>query len=66
MTPVEYRPTDGDILIADFEGQDYGNWQVVGEALGSGPSQANTHRNRLASLHNTAVGVSSVPSKTVG
>lgn len=26
-----------DILIADFEGTDYGNWRVTGEAFGSGP-----------------------------
>ena len=28
-----------DILITDFEGSDYGDWQVVGEVLGSGPTQ---------------------------
>ena len=28
-----------DILIADFEGSDYGNWQVSGEAFGDGPAQ---------------------------
>ena len=28
-----------DILIADFEGSDYGNWQVEGEAFGTGPTQ---------------------------
>ena len=27
-----------DILIADFEGADYGNWKVTGEAFGSGPA----------------------------
>ena len=28
-----------DILIADFEGKDYGNWKVVGEAFGPGPAR---------------------------
>jgi fructan beta-fructosidase len=27
-----------DILIADFEGADYGNWKVTGEAFGPGPA----------------------------
>ncbi|ARN56628.1 glycoside hydrolase family 32 protein [Sedimentisphaera salicampi] len=28
-----------DILIEDFESEDYGEWQVEGEAFGSGPAQ---------------------------
>ena len=28
-----------DIVIADFEGPDYGDWKVTGEALGPGPAQ---------------------------
>lgn len=28
-----------DILIADFEGSNYGDWEVTGTALGSGPAQ---------------------------
>jgi len=28
-----------DILIADFEGADYGNWTVEGEAFGTGPAR---------------------------
>lgn len=28
-----------DILIADFEGQDYGDWKVTGEAFGPGPAR---------------------------
>ena len=47
VTPAEYKPADNDILIADFEGEDYGNWQVVGEAMGDGPSTADTHKNRI-------------------
>jgi arylsulfatase A-like enzyme len=31
VTAAEYKPADNDILIADFEGDDYGDWQVVGE-----------------------------------
>ncbi len=29
----------GDILIADFEGEDYGDWTVEGEAFGKGPAR---------------------------
>ena len=29
----------GDVLIADFEGKDYGDWNVEGEALGPGPAR---------------------------
>jgi fructan beta-fructosidase len=28
-----------DILIADFEGQNYGDWKITGEAFGPGPAQ---------------------------
>lgn len=28
-----------DIIIADFEGSDYGNWKVTGQAFGPGPAQ---------------------------
>ncbi|MBL9137914.1 MAG: DUF4980 domain-containing protein [Verrucomicrobiales bacterium] len=28
-----------DLVIADFEGSDYGTWTVVGEAFGSGPAR---------------------------
>src|SRR6516165_1487472 len=28
-----------DILIADFEGKDYGDWKTTGEAFGPGPAQ---------------------------
>jgi hypothetical protein len=27
-----------DIMIEDFEGSDYGRWQVTGEAFGTGPA----------------------------
>ena len=29
---------DPDILIADFEGKDYGQWVATGEAFGPGPA----------------------------
>jgi fructan beta-fructosidase len=32
-------PPQKDILIADFEGEDYGNWKVTGEAFGPGPAR---------------------------
>ncbi len=28
-----------DILVADFEGDDYGDWKTTGEAFGTGPAQ---------------------------
>src|SRR5260221_221430 len=28
-----------DILIADFEGEDYGDWKTTGTAFGKGPAQ---------------------------
>lgn len=30
---------DGDILVADFEGDTYGDWEVTGEAFGTGPAR---------------------------
>ncbi len=47
VTPAEYKPAENDILVADFEDKDYGKWEVVGEAMGDGPSQADTHKNRI-------------------
>ncbi|MDP6359715.1 MAG: sulfatase-like hydrolase/transferase, partial [Planctomycetota bacterium] len=46
FTPAEYKPAENDILIADFEGKGYGKWQIIGEAFGKHPSQAETLRNR--------------------
>ena len=31
--------TQEDVLIADFEGRDYGDWKVTGEAFGPGPAR---------------------------
>ncbi|MDP6059544.1 MAG: hypothetical protein QGH33_11660, partial [Pirellulaceae bacterium] len=28
-----------DVLVADFEGETYGDWKVEGEAFGPGPAQ---------------------------
>ena len=40
---AEHKPlADRDILIADFEGADYGDWTVQGEAFGPRPAVANT------------------------
>lgn len=47
LTPAPYTPAKGDILIADFEGKDYGNWQIVGEAMGKEPARAGFPRNRV-------------------
>lgn len=48
--PVSARPIEDslssegptvlpDIVIADFEGEDYGDWEVSGQAFGSGPAR---------------------------
>jgi arylsulfatase A-like enzyme len=37
----------GDILLADFEGTDYGDWKSTGSAFGAGPSGP---ENRVANL----------------
>ncbi len=34
-----FCPAQGDILIADFEGADYGDWKATGEAFGPGPAR---------------------------
>jgi fructan beta-fructosidase len=42
LFPVEPPPKDSprpDILYADFEGADYGDWKVTGTAFGTGPAR---------------------------
>jgi len=34
-----------DILIADFEGPDYGAWKTTGEAFGTGPARGTLPKN---------------------
>ncbi len=36
--PVKKKP-GGDLLIADFEGTDYGDWKTTGDAFGPGPAR---------------------------
>ena len=33
------QAADPDIVLADFEGKDYGDWKTAGEAFGPGPAQ---------------------------
>jgi fructan beta-fructosidase len=33
------QPADDDLLVADFEGKDYGDWKVTGTAFGPGPAR---------------------------
>lgn len=40
-----------DVLIADFEGQTYGDWQVEGEAFGPGPARGTLPRQMRVSGH---------------
>ena len=45
---VESHHGEGDLLIADFEGDTYGEWKAAGEAFGSRPVIANvTMRNKV-------------------
>ena len=38
-----------DLVVADFEGDTYGEWQVTGDAFGEGPARANVRpRNHVA------------------
>ena len=36
---VASRGAGADVLLADFEGKDYGAWKTEGTAFGSGPAQ---------------------------
>lgn len=36
---LSVQAADDDVLLADFEGPDYGAWQVEGQAFGPGPAQ---------------------------
>ena len=49
ITPAPYTPTADDILVADFEGDSYGDWKTVGEAFGDRPAIAGVSpRNKVA------------------
>ena len=39
-TIISCKPPGGDIVISDFESDTYGNWNVEGNAFGSGPSRS--------------------------
>ncbi len=39
LTTLRAEENRKDILIADFEGKDYGDWKVTGEAFGPGPAK---------------------------
>ena len=66
MNPLEYlstcvlvlslagssqEPSRPDVLIADFEGEDYGTWEVAGEAFGSGPARGTLPNQMRVSGH---------------
>ncbi len=38
------RAAEADVVLADFEGKDYGAWKTTGEAFGSGPAQGTLPR----------------------
>jgi fructan beta-fructosidase len=39
VRPIAPAQTDADILLADFEGPDYGAWKTTGTAFGPGPAR---------------------------
>jgi len=45
-TPAAPRPP---IVLADFEGENYGDWQVEGEAFGTGPARGTLDRQQPVS-----------------
>ncbi len=48
VTPAAYTPAADDILIADFEGDTYGDWRIEGEAFGDRPAVAGVSpRNKV-------------------
>jgi hypothetical protein len=48
VVPADVVLAPDDILIADFEGDSYGDWKVTGIAFGDKPARANvTPRNRV-------------------
>ena len=51
--PAVIQAAEPDIVIADFEGSDWGDWTATGEAFGSGPTQGREefwpyHGDRIA------------------
>ena len=49
--PADYQPAPGDILIADFEGDTYGEWKAAGEAFGERPAIANVRPGNRVTGH---------------
>ncbi|MCX7044754.1 MAG: glycoside hydrolase family 32 protein [Candidatus Sumerlaeota bacterium] len=49
ITIAVFAHSAEDVLIADFEGKDYGAWTVVGEAFGPGPAQGTMPRQMAVS-----------------
>ena len=46
---VPFLHAADDVVIADFEGADYGDWQVEGDAFGPGPAQGTLARQNPVS-----------------
>jgi len=42
-------PAEIDVVVADFEGTGYGQWQVTGEAFGPGPAAGTLGRQMKVS-----------------
>ncbi|MBN1345210.1 MAG: GH32 C-terminal domain-containing protein [Phycisphaerae bacterium] len=46
----------GDIVIADFEGKDYGDWKATGEAFGPGPARGTLpHQMEVSGFEGSAL-----------
>ena len=49
--PFSFGTGPGEILIADFEQPNYGEWTVEGEAFGTGPATADNTKKGLPQWH---------------
>ena len=49
-TKSQQHDSSQDLILADFEGQDYGNWQATGEAFGSKPAEGKLESKK--GIHN--------------
>ena len=46
LTQAQQDKSRPDILIADFEGETYGDWKVEGEAFGKAPAKGTLPRQQ--------------------
>ena len=57
--PQDQAGTRPDVIVADFEGPDWGDWEADGEAFGDGPFQADERPPNQTELHPVGSGFAS-------